>query len=40
VIGVAVVTMVVIAAAEQIFLKRFQETGQSGRDESHVHDHH
>jgi len=40
VIGVAVGTMVVIAAAEQFFLKRFQETGHSGHDESHAHDHH
>ena len=39
VIGVAVVTMVVIASSEQIFLKRFRESGHSGHDETHAHDH-
>ena len=40
VIGVAVVTMVVIAAAEQFFLKKVAATGHSGRSESHAHGHH
>jgi amino acid transporter len=37
VIGVAVVTMIVIAVAEQIFLKKSQESAQK---ESHEHHHH
>ena len=35
VIGVAVVTMVVIAVAEQIFLKRLPESAQA--EQSHAH---
>ena len=37
VIGVAVGTMIVIAVAEQIFLKK---TGESGHGDSHAHHHH
>jgi len=39
VIGVAVVTMIVIAVAEQAFLKRAAKAGQSGQEESHAHHH-
>ena len=35
VIGVAVVTMVVIAVAEQIFLKRLPESAQAGQSHAH-----
>jgi hypothetical protein len=37
VIGVAVVTMIVIAVAEQIFLKRSAASEQPGNQESHHH---
>ena len=40
VIGVAVATMIVIAVAEQIFLKKSENSRQSGDEESHAHDHH
>jgi len=39
VIGVAVATMMVIAVAEQIFLKKSGEAAGSGHEESHQHHH-
>ena len=40
VIGVAVVTMIVLAVSEQIFLKRSPESAQAKQEESHAHRHH
>ena len=39
VIGVAVVTMIVIAVAEQLFLKKATEAEEAGHKESHAHHH-
>lgn len=39
VIGVAVVTMIIIAVAETLFLKKSAESAQSDEGESHAHDH-
>ncbi|MBL3827452.1 amino acid permease, partial [Marinobacter sp. MW3] len=39
VISVAVVTMIVIAVSEQIFLKRSPESAQAKQEESHAHHH-
>lgn len=39
VIGVAIVTMIIIAIAEQIFLKRSVGASQAGQEESHSHHH-
>lgn len=39
VIGVAVVAMILVAVAEQVFLKKFRDSGHSEHEESHAHDH-
>lgn len=39
VIGVAFVTMIVIAVAERVFLKRTAKAEESGHEESHTHHH-
>jgi hypothetical protein len=40
VIGVAVVTMIVIAVAEQVFLRMSPESAQSEDEDPHTHHHH
>lgn len=40
VIGVAVVTMLVIAVSEQVFLKKSPESAQAKQEQTHAHHHH